>query len=111
MVNIKLKGINMKNFKISGGMLVFLGALFWSLNAPLIKFIEVDALLVCGFRSIIAGFFLLPFLRPKKLAFGPWMLVYLISYCGLCVGIVLALRQTSAAIAVGMQYASVFGYS
>ena len=97
----------MKNIKISGGMLVFLGALFWSLNAPLIKFIEVDALLVCGFRSVIAGLFLLPFLRPKKLNFGPWMLIYLISYCGLCVGIVLALRQTSAAIAVGMQYASV----
>ena len=97
----------MKNFKISGGMLVFLGALFWSLNAPLIKFIEVDALLVCGFRSVIAGIFLLPFLRPQKLNFGPWMIIYLISYCGLCVGIVLALRQTSAAIAVGMQYASV----
>ena len=49
----------------------------------------------------------MPFIRPKKLNFGPWMLIYLISYCGLCVGIVLALRQTSAAIAVGMQYASV----
>ena len=97
----------MKNIKISGGMLVFLGALFWSLNAPLIKFVEIDALLVCGLRSVIAGFFLLPFLRPKKLNFGPWMILYLISYCGLCVGIVLALRQTSAAIAVGMQYASV----
>ena len=97
----------MTKFKISGGMLVFLGALFWSLNAPLIKFIEVDALLVCGLRSVIAGLFLLPFIRPKKLNFGPWMLIYLISYCGLCVGIVLALRQTSAAIAVGMQYASV----
>ncbi len=97
----------MKNIKISGGMLVFLGALFWSLNAPLIKFIEVDALLTSGLRSVIAGLFLLPFLRPKKLNFGPWMLIYLISYCGLCVGIVLALRQTSAAIAVGMQYASV----
>ena len=68
----------MKNFKISGGMLVFLGALFWSLNAPLIKFIEVDALLVCGFRSVIAGLFLLPFLRPKKLNFGPWMIIYLL---------------------------------
>ena len=97
----------MKNIKISGGMLVFLGALFWSLNAPLIKFVEIDALLVCGLRSVIAGFFLLPFLRPKNLNFGPWMILYLISYCGLCVGIVLALRQTSAAIAVGMQYASV----
>lgn len=97
----------MKNIKISGGTLVFLGALFWSLNSPLIKFLEVDAFLTCGFRSVIAGIVLLPFLRPKKIKWGPWFLIYLIAYCGLCVGIVLALRQTSAAIAVGMQYASI----
>ena len=36
----------MKKIKISGGMLVFLGALCWSLNAPLIKFIDTDALLI-----------------------------------------------------------------
>ena len=97
----------MKNIKISGGTLVFLGALFWSLNSPLIKFLEVDAFLTCGFRSVIAGIVLLPFLRPKKIKWGPWLLIYLIAYCGLCVGIGLALRQTSAAIAVGMQYASI----
>ncbi|MBQ4576104.1 MAG: DMT family transporter [Firmicutes bacterium] len=97
----------MKNFKISGGMLVFLGALFWSLNAPLVKFINVDALLTAGCRATIAGVVLLPFLRPKKLNWGPWMLVYLAAYCGLSVGIVLALRATSSAIAIGMQYASI----
>jgi len=97
----------MKNIKISGGTLVFLGALFWSLNSPLIKFLEVDAFLTCGFRSVIAGIVLLPFLRPKKIKWGLWLLIYLTAYCGLCVGIVLALRQTSAAIAVGMQYASI----
>ena len=97
----------MKKITVSGGMLVFLGAVFWSLNAPLIKFIELDALLTCGLRSVIAGFFLLPFLRPKKLNWSPWMLVHLAAHCALCVGIVLALRQTSAAIAVGMQYGSI----
>ncbi len=97
----------MKHIKISGGMMVFLGAFFWSLNSPLIKFLEVDALLTCGFRSVIAGIVLLPFLRPKKIKWGPWLLVYLAAYCGLCVSIVLALRQTSAPIAIGMQYASI----
>ena len=97
----------MKNIKLSGGMMVFLGAFFWSLNSPLIKFLEVDAFLTCGFRSVIAGIVLLPFLRPKKIKWGPWLLVYLSAYCALCVSIVLALRATSAAIAVGMQYASV----
>jgi len=97
----------MKHFSISGGMLVFLGALFWSLNSPLVKFLEVDALLTCGFRSVIAGIFLLPFLRPKKIKWNGWLLLYLASYCGLCMGVVLSLRRTSAPIAIGMQYASV----
>lgn len=97
----------MKKVTVSGGMLVFLGALFWSLNSPLIKFLEVDALLTCGFRSVIAGLVLLPFLRLGKIKWGPWLVIYLAAYCGLCVGIVLALRQTSAAIAIGMQYASI----
>ncbi len=97
----------MKNIKLSGGMMVFLGAFFWSLNSPLIKFLQVDALLTCGFRSLIAGIVLLPFLRPKKIKWNLWLVIYLIAYCGLCVSIVLALRKTSAPIAIGMQYASI----
>ena len=97
----------MKTINLSGGMLVFLGALFWSLNSPLIKFLEVDALMTCGFRSVICGLVLLPFFRPKKIKWGPWLLIYLAAYCGLCVSIVLALRKTSAPIAIGMQYASI----
>lgn len=97
----------MKHIKLSGSMMVFLGALFWSLNSPLIKFLQVDAFLTCGFRSVIAGIVLLPFLRPRKIKWGPWLLVYLSAYCALCVSIVLALRATSAPIAVGMQYASI----
>lgn len=97
----------MKKTPLSGEMLVFFGALFWSLNAPLIKFIELDALLTCGLRSLIAGLFLLPFLRPGKLNITPWLAVHLISHCCLCVSIVLAFRQTSAAIAIGMQYGSI----
>lgn len=97
----------MKNIRLSGGMLVFLGAFFWSLNSPLIKFIEVDAFMTCGLRSLIAGIVLLPFLRPKKIKWNLWLVVYLIAYCGLTVSIVLALRKTSAPIAIGMQYASI----
>ncbi len=92
---------------LSGSMLVFFGALFWSLNAPLVKFLAVDALLTCGLRSLIAGMVLLPFLRPSKLHWSPWLAVYLVSYACLCLGVVLALRRTSAAIAIGMQYASI----
>lgn len=96
----------MKKITLSGSVLVFLGAFFWSLNAPLVKFINMDSLLLCGMRSLIAGFTLLPFLRLKKLHWSPWMIVYLLCYCGLSVGIIFALSKTSAAIAIGMQYTS-----
>lgn len=88
----------------TGSILVFLGAVFWSLNAPLVKFLTADPLLICGLRSLIAGIALLPFLRPKRLKWTPWMFLYLASYCALCISIIVALSKTSAAIAIGMQY-------
>ena len=40
--------------KLSGSLLVFLGAVCWSLNAPLVKFVQrdLDPFLVCGLRSL-----------------------------------------------------------
>lgn len=94
----------MSKIRFSGSILVFLGAVFWSLNAPLVKFLTADPLLICGLRSLIAGVALLPFLRLKQLNWTPWMLLYVSSYCALCISIILALSKTSAAIAIGMQY-------
>lgn len=94
----------MVNFRFSGIFLVFMGAVFWSLNAPLVKFLNADALLVCGLRSFIAGLTLAPFIRIRRLNWSPWMLLYVVSYCALCISIILALSKTSAAIAIGMQY-------
>lgn len=91
---------------LSGEMLVFLGAVFWSLNAPLVKFIQMDPLLLTGSRSLIAGISLLPFLRIRKLNLSPWLGVYLLSYCGLCTSLIYALSLTAAPIAIGMQYTS-----
>lgn len=94
----------MSKIRISGSILVFLGAVFWSLNAPLVKFLTADSLLICGTRSLIAGLVLAPFIRPKRLNWTPWMVLYVCSYCALCISIILALAKTSAAVAIGMQY-------
>lgn len=93
--------------QLPGGMLVFLGALFWSLNAPLVKFLQIDPYLMCGLRSLIAGIVLAPFLRPKKLHWNGWTVLYVLSYCSLSLIIILALKQTSSAIAIGMQYGAI----
>lgn len=94
----------MGRFRCSGGIMVFLGALFWSLNSPLVKFLTLNALLICGLRSVIAAVALLPTIRPKQLRWNRWMLMYVCSYAGLCVSVILALSLTSAPVAVGMQY-------
>ena len=94
----------MRRFRYFGEVIVFLGVVLWSLNAPLVKFIQVDSVLVCGMRSAIAGAVLLPFLRVKKLNWNRWMALYLLSFAGLSITIIFSLRMTDSAIAVGMQY-------
>ena len=94
----------MPTVKLSGGVMVFIGAFLWSLNSPLVKFLTLDSLLICGLRSAIAAVALIGFIRPKQLKWSPWMLVYVCSYAGLCLSIILALGMTSAPIAIGMQY-------
>ena len=89
---------------VSGGVLVFLGALFWSLNAPLVKFLTLDSLLICGLRSLIAAAALAAFIRPRQLNWNRWMLLYVCSYAALCLSIIVALSMTSSPVAIGMQY-------
>lgn len=102
-MNHLVGGFSVK-LSVSGGMLVFLGAFFWSLNAPLVKFLNMDAFLLCGLRSAIAAVVMAGFIRPKRLNWNGWMVLYLLSYCGLCLTIILSLKLTAAPIAVGMQY-------
>ena len=94
----------MKKITLSGGFLVFLGAVFWSLNSPLVKYLSLDPVLICALRSVIAGIALAATIRPKQLSWNGWTLVYVISYTGLCMSIILALGATSAPVAIGMQY-------
>lgn len=94
----------MKKITLSGGFLVFLGAAFWSLNSPLVKYLSLDPVLICALRSVIAGIALAVTIRPKQLSWNGWTLVYVVSYTGLCMSIILALGATSAPVAIGMQY-------
>lgn len=94
----------MKKITLSGGFLVFLGAAFWSLNSPLVKYLSLDPVLICALRSVIAGIALAATIRPKQLSWNGWTLVYVVSYTDLCMSIILALGATSAPVAIGMQY-------
>lgn len=89
---------------LSGSALVLLGAICWSLNSPLVKYLPLDPFLIAGLRSVIAGVVLLPFLRPGKIHWNRWLLAYCGSYCAVCLSVIVALSLTSPAIAIGMQY-------
>lgn len=90
-----------------GNLYILLAAIFWSLNAPLVRFINVPPLFISCYRSLIAGFILLPFLKFQKIKFNRYLFLYLFSYLGLCSSITVAIKNTSSSIAIGMQYASV----
>ena len=96
----------MSRIRPSGGMMVFLGAFLWSLCSPLVKSLSVDAFLILGLRSLLAAITLAMFVRPKQLRWNGWMLMYLFSYLGLTMGVVVGLTMTSPPIVLGMQYAS-----
>lgn len=88
----------------SGSALVFLGAVFWSFNSPLVKYLTLNPFLICALRSALAAMVLLPFLRPRKIRWNRWLILYILCYCFLCLSVIVSLSLTSAAIAVGMQY-------
>ena len=90
----------MSNLRLSGGVLVFLGALFWSLNSPLVKFLTLDPIMMCGLRSLIAAVALAAFIRPKRLNWNGWMLLYVCSYASLCLSIIVALKIPLNALAI-----------
>lgn len=91
---------------MQGPLLVLLGAMLWSTNAPFLKVLQLDSYLVIFLRATIAGIVLLPTLQLRKVKWDRYVIIMLVSYTALCVGIVLAIRNTSANIATGMQYTS-----
>lgn len=92
-----------------GNIFIFLGALFWSLNAPIVKGVDLPPLFISCYRSLIAGLVLLPFLKPKQIkeSLNIYLIMFLLSYLGLCASITVAIKNTSPTIAIGMQYASI----
>ena len=89
-----------------GIVMVLAAALLWSSNAPFVRWIRLDPITLAGIRSAIAALVLLPFLRPKQIKINGYFFGFLACFLAITFGIILGLRTTSSAIAVGMQYAS-----
>ena len=62
----------MSRIRLSGGVMVFLGAFLWSLCSALVKSVKLDPFLILGLRSLLAGITLAAFIRPKQLRWHGW---------------------------------------
>ena len=89
-----------------GVLMVLAAALLWSSNAPFVRWISLDAVTLAGIRSIIAAIVLLPFLRPRQIKINRYFFGFLGCFLAITFGIIVGLKTTSSAIAVGMQYTS-----
>lgn len=94
------------NGKYSGVIMILFAAILWSSNAPFIRYLSLQGIEVVAFRAVLAGLALLPFLRIKKIKISWYLLGYIVCFAGLVFGVVMALKMTSSAIAIGMQYIS-----
>lgn len=94
----------MKNRNTLGMVLVFIAAVLWSTNSLLVKNIQLPSMLIGAMRALTAGVVLAPFIRPKKLKFSLKMLLMAVAFTLNSIGVVTAIKLTSAAIAVGMQF-------
>ncbi len=99
-----LKNLQQKIFNLPGSWLIIIGAVLWSTSGAVVKSFDTDPVFVAGLRSLIAGLVLAPAIRPKKIKFDRWVILYIIGFAGLVVGVIPAFRMTSATVVIGMQY-------
>lgn len=94
----------MKSNNAKGMLLVFIAAVLWSTNSLLVKNLELPSILIAAMRALIAGVVLAPFIRPKKLKWNLKMVLLLVVFTIQSSSVVIAIKLTSPAIAVGMQF-------
>ncbi|OQB23285.1 MAG: EamA-like transporter family protein [Firmicutes bacterium ADurb.Bin182] len=94
----------MGNKRHVGLILAVLSSIFWSINAPLIKSLDLNAFLLVGMRSLIAGLALLPAVRLKRIKWNIHTFMMLAVFVIQVTCIVTALKLTAAPVAVGMQF-------
>jgi len=79
-------------------------AILWSSGGLLIKLVDLNSIAIAGFRSIIASFVVMIFLKKSVFTFS-WNKVFgAISYASMVIFFVSATKATTAANAILLQY-------
>lgn len=112
-----LSTVDLQRQQAWGRLLLVTAAIGWSVigvavKSPLLK--DVPGPTFAGCRALMAGLFLLPFVRPSMVRFRWGLLPMVICFASMNVLYIMAMQQTTAAAAVFLQYtaslwAMVFG--
>lgn len=90
--------------KWPGPVLIFCAAALWSTAGGVIKSFEMDAILLPAVRSVVVALVLSPFLHIKQVRWNKWLPALILSYTLLCTCILMAIRYTTAANAIALQF-------
>ncbi|MBN2879224.1 MAG: DMT family transporter [Clostridia bacterium] len=89
-----------------GRLYIFIAAVIWSMGGFLIKNIDASPAFIALGRSAIAGVFLSPFIRFKKIKNIKKLIFLSLSYSTCLTTFVISTKLTAAANAIAIQYSS-----
>ncbi len=83
-------------------------AVLWSLSGVITKGLPLAALSIAFYRSLFAGLFLLPLVRPSRWRFRLVMVPIAMVFGGMIGLFIAAIQLTTAANAIFLQFSAVF---
>ena len=96
-------------------LMLVIAALLWSLGGLFIKLVELNPIIIAGIRSLGAAIVFLFYIKKPKWCWGKYFVGGIISYSLMVILYVVAIRLTTAANAIFLQFTAplwviIFGY-
>jgi drug/metabolite transporter (DMT)-like permease len=96
-------------------LMLVIAAILWSLGGLFIKLVDLNPIIIAGVRSFGAAIIFLFYIKKPKWYWGKYFITGIISYSLMVILYVLAIRLTTAANAIFLQFTAplwvvIFGY-
>ena len=96
-------------------LMLVIAALLWSLGGLFIKLVDLNPIIIAGIRSLGAAIVFLFYIKKPKWYWGKYFIAGIISYSLMVILYVAAIRLTTAANAIFLQFTAplwviIFGY-
>ena len=85
-------------------MMLIVAALMWSLGGLFIKLVDLHPISISGIRSLGAALLLFIYISKPKWHWNRYFVIGVLSYCGMVMFYVIAMRLTTAANAIFLEF-------